>query len=444
MDKWRIDALLGRGGMASVYAATHRNGKRVARKFLNPELSAVPEIRTRFLREGYVANKVGHIGAVSVDDDDLTPDGAAFLVMELLEGETIEARRERAPDGRLPVKEVAELMDQVLDTLAAAHEQGVVHRDLKPENIFLTSQGVVKILDFGIARLKEGSPSKSATTPGTLMGTPSYLPPEQARGRWEEVDWRSDIWAVGATMFALLTGRCVHNADTVNEVLLCAMTEPAAPVRSIAPDIPVELAALVDRALAREKDARWPSARAMRAALRKFIQNPAAAAPARESEPTVTVEGVANATATLTAMPVVASETAVPTTLEDSLAPRAKHGRGPWLGVVAVGAVAVLAVGVRVTWLAWPGPPPLPVTAVPVPSGAPLSLPPITITSLLPSSTGPTVRPLSTSALPQVPAAAPATSARRARTPGGPRATGLGKPPTESAADPFAVGVSRA
>ena len=133
-DKWHLDRLLGVGGMAAVYAATHRNGKRVAVKMLHAELSAEPQIRERFMREGYVANKVGHAGAVSVSDDDVTEDGACFLVMDLLEGESLEARRERA-GGHRDVVDVLSIVDQALETLAAAHAQGIVHRDLKPDNL---------------------------------------------------------------------------------------------------------------------------------------------------------------------------------------------------------------------------------------------------------------------------------------------------------------------
>jgi serine/threonine-protein kinase len=265
--KWRLDARIGRGGMATVYAATHRNGKRVAVKVLHPELSRDSAVRERFVREGYLANRVGR-GAVSVDDDDVTDEGSAFLVMELLEGETLDHLRERSAGGRLAAAEVVAVTDQVLATLAVAHEQGIVHRDIKPENIFLTSSGVVKLLDFGIARLREGGASeKSATVTGTLMGTPSYLPPEQARGRWDEVDGRSDLWAVGATMFELLSARCVRESGTVPELLLQAMTQPAPPLLSVAPDVPADLAAIVDRALAHGKEERWADASTMRDAL---------------------------------------------------------------------------------------------------------------------------------------------------------------------------------
>jgi serine/threonine-protein kinase len=265
--KWRLDRLLGVGGMAAVYLATHRNGKEAAVKVLHAEISRSADIRERFLREGYAANRVKSGGAVSVFDDDVAEDGSAYLVMEYLEGETLEARRERK-GGRLPADEVLAIVDQVLGTLAAAHAQGIVHRDLKPENLFLTHSGAVKILDFGIARLVEPSKQKSATQTGSLMGTPAFMPPEQARGRWSEVDGRTDLWAIGATMFMLLSGRYVHEAETVNEAIAMAVTQPARSLASVAPEVPGSVGRLVDRALAYEKEQRWADAGAMQESVR--------------------------------------------------------------------------------------------------------------------------------------------------------------------------------
>ena len=271
-EKWRVDKLLGLGGMAAVYAATHvNNGRRVAIKLLHPELSYNSEVRTRFLREGYVANKLEHPGSVAVLDDDVSEDGAAFLVMELLEGETLEDRRERS--GTLPVHEVLSLADRLLDVLAAAHDRGIVHRDIKPENVFLTREGTIKVLDFGIARMRELSSARLTLTSSGAIGTPAFMPPEQARGRWDDVGPQSDIWAVGATMFTLLAGRLVHHAETMNELMLAAMTKPAPPVASLVPGLSGAVAQLVDRALAYEINARWPSARAMQAALRAAYQS---------------------------------------------------------------------------------------------------------------------------------------------------------------------------
>jgi serine/threonine-protein kinase len=266
-EKWRLDVLLGVGGMAAVYAATHRNGSRVAIKMLHQELSINQQIRSRFMREGYVANSVGHDGAVRVMDDDTADDGSLFLVTELLDGETLEDRRVRF-GGRLSEDEVLSLTDQILDVLIAAHAHGVVHRDLKPENVFLTRSGVVKVLDFGIARLREMSSASTATRSGASMGTPSYMPPEQARGRWDEVDNRTDLWAVGATMFTLLSGKLVHDGHTANEVLLSAMTKPAPPLAEVVKRVSPAVARLVDKALAFEREKRWLDAGRMQEALR--------------------------------------------------------------------------------------------------------------------------------------------------------------------------------
>jgi eukaryotic-like serine/threonine-protein kinase len=265
--RWRLDSLLGVGGMAAVYAATHRNGKRVALKMLHSELSTNTEVRQRFVDEGYAANRVGHPGAVSVIDDDVSEDGSAFLVMDLLEGETIETRLHRR--GKLWPGEVLPITHALLDVLASAHDKGIVHRDIKPDNVFVTREGKVKLLDFGIARMIQ--PGRPRTTQsGATMGTPAFMPPEQARGRWDQLDGRTDLWAVGATMFIQLTGRQVRQADTPNEELLLAMTTPAPSLGELAPDLPKPLIELVDRALAFEQDERWPDARAMQAGIRSL------------------------------------------------------------------------------------------------------------------------------------------------------------------------------
>ena len=262
--RWHLDKLVGVGGMAAVYAATHRNTKRVAIKILHPEISVDENARQRFLMEGYAANQVGHRGAVAADDDGLTEDGVAFLVMELLEGETLEERGIRK-GGKLAEREVLALMDQALATLQAAHERNIVHRDIKPENLFLTREGALKVLDFGIARLQLGSGSPSQTR--GVMGTPSFMAPEQARGRWQDVDGRTDLWAIGATMFTLLSGRFVHRAETVNEALVMAVTERAPSLSTVGMDVHPALVELVDKALAYERELRFQSASEFRAAV---------------------------------------------------------------------------------------------------------------------------------------------------------------------------------
>ena len=271
--KWRLDRLLGVGGMAAVYEGTHRNGKRGAVKVLHLELSMYPEARSRFLQEGYMANRVDHPGAVSVLDDDVAEDGSVFLVMELLEGQTLESLASDAPSNRIDPPTVLAIVDQLLEVLAAAHDKGVVHRDIKPENLFLTREGRVKVLDFGLARMRELRQGQARMTKnGSPMGTPAFLPPEQAQGHWDKVDARADLWAVGATMYTLLTGRLVHDTTNVNQLLLAAMTQPAKSIRQAAPELPKAVVALVDRALAFEQKDRWPDARAMLRATREARQ----------------------------------------------------------------------------------------------------------------------------------------------------------------------------
>jgi serine/threonine-protein kinase len=277
-DKWTLESVLGIGGMAAVYAATHRNGKRVAIKMLHAEFSNDEDVRTRFLREGYAANTIQHDGVVSVLDDDLAPDGSAFLVMELLDGETVERRWERN-GRRLPTNDVLLLVDQLLDVLAAAHDKNVVHRDIKPENLFLTRAGALKVLDFGIAKTFERQPSRTSTRTGTVMGTPAFMAPEQARARWGEVDGRTDLWAVGATMFTLLSGHHVHSADSSHDQLILSATRPAPPISSVMPDVPVEVGSIVDRALAFDREPRWADARTMQASVRAALQVAGALAP---------------------------------------------------------------------------------------------------------------------------------------------------------------------
>jgi tRNA A-37 threonylcarbamoyl transferase component Bud32 len=265
--KYRLDHVLGIGGMAVVYAATHRNKKRFAIKILHPELSMSGEIRTRFLREGYVANAVEHPGAVAVLDDDTSEDGAAFLVMELIEGKPLDGLWEEH-HGRLPVRAVLAAAFELLDVLGAAHAKAIVHRDIKPANLFVTAYGTLKVLDFGIARLREATVSgHSATVTGTLLGTPAYMAPEQALSKSSEIDGRTDLWAVGASMFTLLSGQLVHEGDNVSQIVVAAATRPARSLASVAPEVDGRVVEIVDRALAFESAHRWPTAAAMREAV---------------------------------------------------------------------------------------------------------------------------------------------------------------------------------
>ncbi len=354
-EKWRLERLLGVGGMGAVYAAVHLNNlKKVAIKVLHPEFAANADIKRRFQREGYLANKVGHPGVVSVLDDGVAEDGAPYFVMDLLEGESLRSRaidREEGPGrrGRMPPRELLLIVDKVLDILATAHEAGVVHRDLKPDNIFLTQSGEVKVVDFGVARTLDLADEK--TRAGLVMGTPEYMPPEQARGRSELIDGRSDLWAVGALLYRLVTGRPTRDAETTNEVLLLAMTEPIPKIASVMPDVDPKLADLIDVALEFDKEKRFADARSMQAALAVAL----ASVTARDERSTAAVEVLVDARAVGHALTVPAGQLTPPgharaplwitqdAPKDDVAVPlRMRRRRGFWAAVALVSAGAAV------------------------------------------------------------------------------------------------------
>ncbi|HEY0465550.1 MAG TPA: serine/threonine-protein kinase [Polyangiaceae bacterium] len=362
--KWHLDQLLGVGGMAAVYAATHRNKKRVAIKMLHAELSQDEAIRKRFLREGYIANSVAQRGAVAVDYDDVTEDGLAFLVMELLDGETIE-HRWRRKDRSLSPQEALSLVDQLLDTLAAAHGRGIVHRDLKPENMFLTRDGTVKVLDFGIARVRELS-TPQTTLAGSAIGTPAFMAPEQARGRWQDVDGRTDLWGVGATLYTLITGKFVHAGENAQETLSLVATRPARSIAERRPDLHPSLIAFIDQALSYDIAARFPDAATMQHVLRltyaqmegnESSQVMKLAIPDLQSMPrtrAITVRNLKPPTRpTMSGQPTVERSSAArvisvkgeqTAQLKRAWAAFSRDRRGVWLLVTAVAALALVAV----------------------------------------------------------------------------------------------------
>jgi serine/threonine-protein kinase len=251
--KYRFDRVIGFGGMAVVYGGLHRNGKRVAIKLLLAECADEPLIVERFVREGYAANAVDHDGVVRVDDDDVSEDGRAFLVMELLDGVSLEELRTQQ-GGKLAAGLVLALGYQLLDVLVAAHAKGIIHRDIKPANLFLTKKGELKVLDFGIARFRDGKVPRTITL--MRMGTPAYAAPEQMLGNQNLVDARADLFATGATLFHLLTGTTPRDgAVTVRSLAeLLPNTDPA-------------LVALIDRSLQEKREDRWSDAVTMRSAL---------------------------------------------------------------------------------------------------------------------------------------------------------------------------------
>jgi serine/threonine protein kinase len=264
--KWRIDSLIGVGGMAAVYAATHRIGRRGAIKILHPEIAVSKELRARFEQEALAVNQLGHPAAVNVIDIDTTEDGSPFLVMELLEGESLGQRVKRS--GGVEERELLRIASTVLEVLDVAHGLGIVHRDIKPDNLFLTSSGGVKVLDFGIAQMRQGG-SDVHTRIGAMLGTLPYMSPEQISGG--PIDGRADVFAVGATMFRVLAKRHVHESSTDNELLIKMATLPAPALRTVAPSVSQEVCAIVDRALAFDLSRRYPTARAMREDIERVL-----------------------------------------------------------------------------------------------------------------------------------------------------------------------------
>lgn len=268
--RYRLTRLIGTGGTAAVFAGMHRNGNPVAIKVLHERLPEDRELEHRFRREALLANRVRHPGAVPVQDDDVSEDGCVFFVMPLLEGETLRARSERL-GGRLPLEEVVAIGCSLLDVLAAAHAQGIVHCDIKPENLFLTVGGELRVLDFGIARFfadaARSGRSQTQRRTGIWAGTPGFMAPEQAQGRFRDVDARTDIWCAGATLFNLAAAAFVHEGATSDSIIANAATCAARSLGTLVPTWPPPIVSVIDRALNFERDARWPEAAAMRDAL---------------------------------------------------------------------------------------------------------------------------------------------------------------------------------
>lgn len=269
---FRLLRTLGRGGMGVVYEAEElASSRRVALKILVPELAVSEEAFERFRREARIAASISDSSCVFVFGAHQI-DGAPAIAMELCAGETLEHRlSQREP---VPVEDAVRWTIEILDGLEAAHRVGVVHRDVKPSNCFITAEGRIKVGDFGLARSLERD--VQLTRSGVFLGSPLYASPEQVRGR--HVDFRSDLYSVGATLYALLTGRSPYTGDNLGEVLARILSESPEPPSSLRKEIPPALDKLVLRAMAREPAQRFQSHAEMREALRAFL--PASSAPA--------------------------------------------------------------------------------------------------------------------------------------------------------------------
>ena len=258
--KYRVDRVLGEGAMGVVLAATDQSlDRKVAIKVLQPIFAADPAASARFFREARTAAKIKSEHVCRVLDVAKLEDGAPYMVMELLEGldlgEVLEQR-----GGRLEPHEVAAYVIEACEAIAEAHAIGIVHRDLKPANLFLATRAdgspSVKVLDFGISKAPPGSQGVELTAPGSAMGSPLYMSPEQMRAA-DAVDARSDVWGLGAIMYELLTGSPPFPGETLPEVAAMVLTSDAAPVSSSRPELDANLSAIVARCLQRDVSQRY-------------------------------------------------------------------------------------------------------------------------------------------------------------------------------------------
>ncbi|HWN70286.1 MAG TPA: bifunctional serine/threonine-protein kinase/formylglycine-generating enzyme family protein, partial [Haliangium sp.] len=340
---YRVIEQLGTGGMGVVYVAQHELiGKRAAVKVLLPELSRDAAVVRRFFNEARAATQVRHPGIVEVFDFGHSTDGSAYIVMELLHGETLSARVRR--QGRLPLTTSIRLVQQIAGALGAAHTAGIVHRDLKPENIFIVRDPDVtggeraKVLDFGIAKLTgDMSAEELKTRTGAVIGTPRYMAPEQCRGA-REVDHRADLYSLGCIFYEMLCGRPPFLEKGIGDLFAAHMYMPPQPPSTLEPSVPPALDTVVLNLLAKAPEQRFPSAAVFLQALEQ------SATVSRVSDaPAASVDGV----------PPERPARSQPTTLGLSAATGhaapSRRSRWPWLAAVGAALAAGLGIVVMVS-----------------------------------------------------------------------------------------------
>jgi serine/threonine protein kinase/Tol biopolymer transport system component len=264
---YEILEILGGGGMGIVYKARDtRLARTVALKFLPPELTRDPQAKERFEQEARAASSLDHQNLCTILELGETPDGRLYLAMPCYDGETLRRRIERGP---LPVTEAADIALQIARGLSKAHRGGIVHRDIKPANVIVTTDGVVKILDFGLAKLA-GAAAVSQT--GSSAGTPAYMSPEQARG--DEVDPRTDLWSLGVVLYEMLAGRRPFRGEREQAVVYSILNERPQPLRELRPEVPPELARLAERLMAKDPADRYATVDEPLAELRALAGDP--------------------------------------------------------------------------------------------------------------------------------------------------------------------------
>jgi serine/threonine protein kinase len=268
LGHYRVLSLLGAGGMGDVYLAEDTRLKRqVAIKLLPAELTANQDRLRRFEQEAQAASALNHPSIITIHEIGLV-DGLNFIVTEFIEGETL---RQRMTTARMNLRVVLDVATQVASALAAAHAVGIVHRDLKPENIMVRPDGLIKVLDFGLAKLTEPLTSivdteaptiaRVDTHIGMVMGTAQYMSPEQARGL--KVDARTDIFSLGVVLYEMLAGRAPFRGETTADIISVLLQKEPQPLATLAPDTPAELQHIVSKALRKDRDERYQTVKSL-------------------------------------------------------------------------------------------------------------------------------------------------------------------------------------
>ena len=320
-ERYELVQMFAEGGMGEVWEAKHLlTRRRVAVKVLQHQLNALPDMRNRLLREARAATSVEHPNVVNVYDVFELEDGSPVMVMAFLSGETLSCRLER--EGRLELPDAADVLLPVMSAVGFAHSRGVVHRDLKPENVFLSSDGGIKVLDFGIAKLinPDEQDAGSLTRTGMVIGTPGYMAPEQCFGDGD-IDHQADVWAIGAIAYEALSGLPAVSASTFGQALKQFANKTTVPISTRVPDLPVEIASLVDRMLAVDRQER-PSD--LREAYREFARHARVSAP-EFGAPVPRVSELPEAPAVSGTMP-IAKASASRASIEDAVAIKIARG----------------------------------------------------------------------------------------------------------------------
>ncbi len=284
LGKYRLERVVGQGGMGVVFEATHQTiGQKVAVKVLRPHVADAPRAGERFLREARAAGRLRSRHAVRIHDVDATGGGLPFLVLEWLEGHDLDAELEAR--GPLPIDDAVRFVCEAGDAVAEAHEAGIVHRDLKPSNLFLAedrSGRSCKVLDFGISKLPEGT-DPSITSTDASLGTPLYMSPEPVRSA-RDVDARSDVWALGVILYELLAGRPPFMGETVTATAAAIVADTPSDLAFLRPETPAALVAIVMRCLEKDPAERFADGAALLRALGPFAGRPVERAIARGAD----------------------------------------------------------------------------------------------------------------------------------------------------------------